>query len=203
MQQFSLFATDPIDGHRPMQIKKTASISPCETYRWTLTRSWGDGKRVCWVMLNPSTADHREDDPTIRRIIHFTRLWGFDGLTVVNLYPYRSPHPAECRRWANWENNGPDWHARHALQKNTGIVAEEAKRAAMVVAAWGATAWDQDWVDNIVEEITGGEEPLPSLHCLGTTDSGAPKHPMARGKHRVPDDQRSVLWRLGASSPNQ
>ena len=25
------------------------------------------------------------------------------------------------------------------------------------------------------------------LFCLGTTQSGAPIHPMARGRHRVPD----------------
>jgi hypothetical protein len=146
-------------------------------------------------MLNPSTADHRQDDPTIRRVVHFTRVWGFDGLTVVNLYPYRSPHPWECRRWANWQNNGPDWSAREALQKNTTIVAVHGQRAAMVVAAWGATAWDLDWVDTIVQEITGGAEPWPEIYCLGTMDSGAPKHPLARAKHRVPDDQKPVLWR--------
>jgi hypothetical protein len=26
------------------------------------------------------------------------------------------------------------------------------------------------------------------LRCLGLTNSGAPKHPLARGKHRIPDD---------------
>jgi hypothetical protein len=65
-------------------------------------------------------------------------------LTVVNLYPYRSPHPAECRRRTAWDRNGRDWYARDALQKNAGIVAEQAKKAAMVVAAWGAAAWDLD-----------------------------------------------------------
>lgn len=27
--------------------------------------------------------------------------------------------------------------------------------------------------------------------------SGAPKHPLARGKHRVPRDQTFILWRAG------
>jgi hypothetical protein len=177
------------------QMKKAAKISPCGAYRWSLTRDWGNGERLCWVMLNPSTADHNIDDPTIRRVIHFTKAWGYTGFTVVNLYPYRSPYPSECRKWANWDSAPPNWSIRDALQQNTSLIARHAKAAAMVVAAWGGNAWDSDWIDNIVEEIVGGEEPWPSIYCLGTTGSGAPKHPMARGKHRVSDDQRPVLWR--------
>src|SRR5262245_5189089 len=32
---------------------KRADISPCTRYRWTLSRVWGDGPQLCWVMLNP------------------------------------------------------------------------------------------------------------------------------------------------------
>jgi hypothetical protein len=33
------------------------------------------------------------------------------------------------------------------------------------------------------------------IWCWGTTTSGAPKHPLARGKHRIPVDQPAILWR--------
>jgi hypothetical protein len=178
-------------------MKKSANISVCQTYRWTLTRRWGEGEQVCWVMLNPSTADGRQDDPTIRRIIHFTRSWGFDGLAVVNLYPFRSPKPEECRQWANKEKNDPDRRVRDVLQRNAALVAEEAKRAEKVVAAWGAAAWDPDWIESVVERITRSEAPWPNIYCLGVTETGAPKHPMARGKHRISDNQQAVLWRAG------
>jgi protein gp37 len=36
---------------------------------------------------------------------------------------------------------------------------------------------------------------MGEIHCLGETASGAPIHPMARGKHRVPDDRQPLLWR--------
>src|SRR5262245_24680981 len=101
MQQFPLTAHEKADIARAKPIKKTASISACGAFRWTLARTWGCGQQICWVMLNPSTADRRRDDPTIRRVIHFTHSWGYHGLTVVNLYPFRSPHPAQCRRWAD------------------------------------------------------------------------------------------------------
>jgi hypothetical protein len=171
---------------------KSAQISPCKSYRWMLSRAWAGGHQLCWIMLNPSTADDTVDDPTICRVIHFTKLWGNDGFTVVNLYPFRSPHPSECRKWAD---RGPDWSVRDALMNNASVVAENAKKAHMIVAAWGTNAWDSDWIEGIVEDIIGDEEPWPAIYCLGMTKNGSPKHPLARGKHRVPDDQKPLLWR--------
>jgi hypothetical protein len=144
-------------------------------------------------MLNPSIADHNHDDPTIRRTIHFTHSWGFAGLTVVNLYPIRTPQPANCRRWARSRT------ARRALQRNAAIVADEAKRATLVVAAWGRCAWDADWIEAIIESIAARRKQTADFYCLGLTNSGYPKHPLARGRHRIPDDQQPVLWRGGQS----
>jgi hypothetical protein len=156
---------------------RTANLSRCGTYRWTLTRSWGAGRPVCWVMLNPSAANHRCDDPTIRRVIHFTRSWGYPGLSVVNLYPFRSAHPVDCSRWST---NRLDRGVRNALRRNTVFVAAEARRAALVVAAWGACARDSEWIARVIRAIPVGAR----LCCLGLTVSGAPKHPLARGRHR-------------------
>ena len=78
-----------------------AVISQDERHRYSLTRRWGDGPRVCcWIMLNPSTADATTDDPTIRRCIGFTHAWGYDALTVVNLYAWRATDPADLRNAA-------------------------------------------------------------------------------------------------------
>ena len=63
-----------------------ATLSPCGRYRYRLTRRWGDGGAVAFVMLNPSTADAEKDDPTIRRCIGFAREWRFGRLIVVNLF---------------------------------------------------------------------------------------------------------------------
>jgi DNA (cytosine-5)-methyltransferase 1 len=45
----------------------TAVFDPTCTYRYLLTRTWGPGPGVLFVMLNPSTADADHDDPTLRR----------------------------------------------------------------------------------------------------------------------------------------
>jgi len=179
-----------------LTIKRSATFSRNGANRLTLTRVWGEGPHVCFIGLNPSTADHEVDDPTVRRWIHFARFWGFSGFTAVNLYPCRSSSPAECRKWADWENNGPDWHARDDLHHNLGVIVRESKAAAVTVACWGAVAWDEIWVEHVIEEITTGHEPWPSIYCFGMTSSGAPIHPLARGKHRVPDDAQPLIWRV-------
>ena len=178
-------------------IQRSAEMSPCGTYRWTLTRTWSSaGGRVCFIGVNPSTADHCLDDPTVRRWTHFARAWGYNGFTAVNLYPFRSSSPAECRTWSRWDERGPDWYARDALYfANLPTVVREAKAAALVVACWGAGAWDPEFVDHVVEEITSGEAPWPDLHCLAVSRDGSPVHPMARGRHRVPDGATPKLWR--------
>lgn len=184
----------PSKRAEPSDIIRSARLSACGQYRWSLQRVWGAGPYVCWVMLNPSTADHRQDDPTVRRCIHFTNEWGYRALRIVNLYPFRTPNPAALRRWADWLNNGPDWYARDRIVDNLYLTAAVAQEAAMVVAAWGAGAPDDDWIEQVIDEIRSCAEP-PALYCLGKTAGGDPKHPMARGRHRVPDDQAPILWR--------
>lgn len=71
-----------------------ALLSPCNSYRYKLWRVWDDSKPlILWLMHNPSTADGNKDDPTIRRIIKYSMNWGYDGLYVGNLFPYRSTDP--------------------------------------------------------------------------------------------------------------
>ncbi len=44
-------------------------------------------------MLNPSTADETQEDPTIRRCLGFAKSWGFDRLIIVNIFAFRSTNP--------------------------------------------------------------------------------------------------------------
>lgn len=179
-------------------IRKDATFSRDMQNRLTLTRVWDAAlPRICFIGLNPSKADHRVDDPTVLRWNHFTKAWGYGGYTAVNLYPYRSSSPAACRLWADWERNGPDWYARDDIMANIDVVAREAKKAAMVVACWGASAWDEPLINTVLEAITSGDEPWPDIHCFGLTQKGAPIHPMARGKHRLADTAQPILWHRG------
>lgn len=64
-------------------MKRAALVSEDGVFRYWLTREWSPDlgqkpRRLCFVMLNPSTADASEDDPTIRKCIGFARLAGFN-----------------------------------------------------------------------------------------------------------------------------
>jgi hypothetical protein len=176
----------------PPDIRREADIGgPNDEFRWTLRRSWGEGAHVLFCMLNPSDADHERDDPTMHAVMHFARLWGFPGVTVVNPWPFRSSSPAACQRWAFGKGPGDPDVAR-VLEENLRVIEREANAAARIVVAWGNGAWDAGWIARVERVLrTVGND----LFCLGTTDSGAPKHPLARGVHRVPRDQQPIVWR--------
>lgn len=163
--------------------------------RIELSRRWGPGPIACMVGCNPSTANALRDDQTSRWWIDWCRLFGFGGFKAVNLYSFCTSSPAECRRLAEWHKTD-DWGARDALLfVNLPHVVEVSKAADQVFACWGAIAWDHLWIEHVVEEIQTGIEPYPDIWCWGLTASGAPKHPMARGKHRIARDQKPILWR--------
>lgn len=149
----------------PNLIRRAAELSPCGTYRYTLTREWAPAARprMLFVMLNPSTADHEQDDPTIRRCMGFARREGCGSLEVVNCFAYRSPRPFDLYAAGVFGADivGPEnrRHVRLAVM-----------RADIVVCAWGAHGVHLSPVPVLVAEA--------DRWCLGVTKSGAPKHPL-------------------------
>lgn len=175
-------------------MKRTAQLSPCGTYRFRLGRRWDDRPVLLACMFNPSDADHQVDDQTITLLCHIASHNGFGGLVVVNAIPLRSPKPAAAIEMTNWDKT-QDWWARDRLHQNIGIIVAEVERAGAVLLAWGALGERcSDWMDNVREEIEAALPDGVPLYCLGKTAGGHPKHPMARGKHKVPKDAPFIPW---------
>jgi hypothetical protein len=143
----------------------SAVISPDGLYRYQLTRRWGSGPLLPWIMLNPSTADETIDDNTIVRVKNFSDGFGFGGCRIGNLYAFRSTDPKTL--WQQPDPVGPDnnIHLHRILRE-----AEDNKIP--VVAAWGVNA-RQERIDELLA-MRGASR----LRCLGTTKFGAPKHPL-------------------------
>ena len=147
----------------------SAEFSPCSKYRYALRRVWDPSSpSVLFVLLNPSTADARRDDPTIRRCIGYARDWGYGGLLVGNLFAYRATNPA-CLKTAR-DPVGPE---------NDKWLQRLARDADMVVAGWGehGKLYDRD------QEV---RPLLPAVHILATTKAGRPRHPLYLRRALVP-----------------
>lgn len=140
---------------------RTAVISDCGRYRYVLGRRWTAGPTVAFICLNPSTADARTDDPTIRRIRGFAKAWGYSALVVANLYAWRATDPAELKRAD--DPVGPD---------NDSHLVRVAADCELVVAAWGVHARPERVA--AVRALPG----MDRLHVLGLTKGGAPRHPL-------------------------
>ena len=99
----------------------TADFGDNGRYRYSLTRQWGDrgisGDGLLWVMLNPSTATADRNDPTLRKIIGFTKRLGNKRLRVVNLYGLVATKPADLYRAE--DPVGPENDAHIALSSSS------------------------------------------------------------------------------------
>jgi hypothetical protein len=160
---------------------RAASFSRDRRYRYSLRRRWGAGPAVAWVMLNPSTADARQDDPTLRRCIAFSRAWGYGALEVVNLFALRSPRPADLCRGDDPVGPGTDRALRRAL-----------RAADAVVLAWGNPPASLPPGLRTRGDLVRGWAPADAL-CLGVTHAGEPRHPLYVAGTTLPLALRDAL----------
>lgn len=143
-----------------------AIFSPCKRYRYRLWREWDKTKdTIAFCMLNPSTADEVENDPTVERCERRARAWGYGRLEVVNLFALRSTDPAAL--YKALEPVGLD---------NFASIVEVAKRAKIVVCAWGAHGKFLGIGDTIhlrMSQFFPGK-----AHYLKLNKDGTPAHPL-------------------------
>jgi hypothetical protein len=160
--------------HQKGDAASTAVYSPCERYRYLLTRVWKPaGRRVLFVMLNPSTATEVQNDPTVERCERRARTLGFGAFRVTNIFAFRATDPKVMR--AEIDPVGPG---------NDAAIAESATWADAIVCAWGTHGAHLDRGAEVERLLraTG----LPLQH-LGLSKQGHPKHPLYIGYSRQPE----------------
>lgn len=141
-----------------------ATFDESGAYRYTLHRRWANhGGRVCFCLLNPSTADAKVLDPTLTRCLGFAQRWGFGQMEVVNAFALRSTHPQVLKAHADPVGPGNDRAIRRAVD-----------RADRVVIGWGTHARLHGRHETVLELIAGRCEPV----CWAVTKDGYPKHPL-------------------------
>ncbi|GAB5387142.1 MAG: hypothetical protein Alpg2KO_01100 [Alphaproteobacteria bacterium] len=161
----------------PDGVTGAAEFSPCERYRWWLSRKGLlSGQKpltrpqkgsVLWIGMNPSTADATVNDPTCTREMNFTRRLGYDRYIKTNMLGWRATKPAdlpadprEAQGIANL------WHITElAAQPDT-----------MIILAFGKLPARYRPV--IKDTLKALHKITPTFWCLGQNKDGTAKHPL-------------------------
>lgn len=157
------------------KVYSEAGLSTDGIYRWWLYRCWAvEGPLIIWIMMNPSTADHKKNDPTIQKIMRYSKRWGYAAAVVLNIYAYRTSRPENLpQQESDRIGRSNDWWIetmlRYAKRKNV-----------PVICAWGAKHKERGhWVRDIAADHG------LQLQCLEIALNGEPKHPrfLSEGLH--------------------
>lgn len=147
-----------------------ALFSACGAYRFSLWRVWDTSKPyMMMLMLNPSTATHLQNDPTIERCERRAQEYQYGGLYVGNIFALRSTDPAAL--YTADDPIGPANDA-HILEMTEG--------AGIVLCGWGKHGAHMGR-GAAVEKMLRERSAAPKLHVLRLNKDGTPQHPLYIG----------------------
>ena len=152
-------------SHQKGDAASSAVYSDCGRYRYALTRIWdAGGRRVLFVMLNPSTATEVQNDPTVERCERRARALGFGAFRVCNIFAWRATDPRDMR--ASLDPVGPE---------NDAAILEGAGWADAIICAWGVHGAHLARGPAVESLLRGAGH---RLSHLGLSKAGHPKHPL-------------------------
>lgn len=145
-------------------------------YRYVLWRDTGITTSypgyLNFVCLNPSTADERVNDPTMRRVIGYAKFWGYSYVAMTNLFAFRSTKRENLARAI--DPIGPE---------NDFWLKEVAHRADTVVFGWGNHGALKNRANQVIRLLDDFRD---KLYVLGWSQSRHPLHPLYLPKDLVP-----------------
>jgi hypothetical protein len=144
-----------------------AVLDSDRVYRYVLWRQFLEkGKTICFVGLNPSTADELSDDPTVTRLIHFAKAWGYARMTLVNIFAFRATNPKELRKAVDPIGKDNDSH-----------IVERVSGAHETVLCYGNGGLFQSRGQVVATMLREGGF-SSRLSCFKLTKKGLPWHPL-------------------------
>jgi hypothetical protein len=153
-----------------------ATFSSCRRWRYLLWRRWDEEKPVAnFLMLNPSTADENQLDPSCNRARDFAERWGYGTLIVTNLFAWRATDPEMMK--AAQDPVG---------RSNNQAILRAARQSAIVVCAWGNHGAHLDRAATVAANLRGAGV---ALHLLRLTGQGQPNHPLY-----LKADLKASIW---------
>jgi len=141
-----------------------ARFSRCRRWRTLLWRRWDVGPVANFLMLNPSTADEVQLDPSCSRARVYAERWGFAGLIVTNLFAWRATDPDDMKAARDPVGSG-----------NDAAILAAAREAKLLVCAWGNHGVYLERSRRVVRQL---RDAGIDLHVLKMNGGGEPAHPL-------------------------
>ncbi len=142
-----------------------AKFSRCRKWRYLLWRRWDERKPAAnFLMLNPSTADEVQLDPSCTRARNYAERWGYGALIVTNIFGWRATDPLEMKAVRDPVGAG-----------NDAAILRAAREASIVVCAWGNHGEHLARAHAVTALLRGAGV---ALHYLRMNGAGHPAHPL-------------------------
>jgi hypothetical protein len=142
-----------------------AKFSSCRRWRYLLWRCWDLSKPVAnFLMLNPSTADEFQLDPSCKRARNYAERWGFGAVIITNIFGWRATDPEEMKAVRDPVGRG-----------NDKAIVSAAREAKLVVCAWGNHGLHRGRAEQVLALLHGHGTRLNYLRMNGC---GQPAHPL-------------------------
>lgn len=178
-----------------VEIERTAMFGKDRRFRYVLGRVFlpkaGAPLRLC-VWLNPSSADEKEDDASVRVGMGFARRWGDGGLLVVNVGDLVE----------TYSKNLPPLHEKRLGPGHWGYLANAIGGQYGVIHPDVLCGWGDEGEGPIADETVAllRSRNLRPV-ALALTKRGNPSHPLRKRSDLVPfafqtpGEQRAALAR--------
>lgn len=155
-----------------------ATFSACRKWRYLLWRIWDASlPLLCFIGMNPSSADENENDATITRMLVRAMQGGYGGLLVVNGFALVETYSDKLQGYIadGLDIIGPE---------NDAAIVSAAQRSAMVLCGWGKPGRLLER-DRIVLKLLRDCGVTP--YALAINKDGTPKHPLYVGYKVQPE----------------
>ena len=146
--------------------------SPDRAYRSFLRRpATVDMREAGWppiafILLNPSTADEKRDDPTVAKARRYAQAWGYGEVIILNAVAFRATDPRIMR-----VHSDPVGPLNDEVIGNTVQAVQQA--GGTIVCGWGNHGKLRGRDVAMRERLSG-----LSLRAFPLTKQGEPGHPL-------------------------
>jgi hypothetical protein len=178
------------DLGRIKSIPGNAIFSEDKKYRYLLTREWDKGDNpIAFLMCNPSIADENILDPTVRKCLEWSILWGYNKLIIINFFAYKATDVKQIYKIKDPVGSKNDYYIKLTFEWCKANIGSK-----IIVAAGTNGLYLNRYftIRNLAKDIG-----VDLYYMRLTPKSQVPEHPLYLPKALIPQ-----LWRMNETPIN-